>query len=683
MARSVFKGLVFFLALALPAVGLAQPPKEGDSSRQETEVARQKVYPALVNIAVVTRFFSGGRSLRAPAGGSGVIVSKDGLVLTNFHVAGNSTRITCTLPSGEAIDARVILHDPLTDLSVLKLELQKRADPNAPLPFATLGDSDTLQIGDTVLAMGNPMLLSSSLTKGIVSNTRRVFTDFTSTQIEEQELDEGEKTGVFTRWIQHDALILPGNSGGPLVNLAGEVIGINELGGGGVGFAIPSNIAANVLRHAGKGDEIERGWLGFSVLPVSKIERTTGALISTVWPGSSAEKAGLKAGDILLSIDDQPVVTRFFEEVPLLYQRIAGLPVGKTTVLRYERDGKTQTVNATVARMEKYLGKEEEYRSLGLTVQEISASMAILGDLPNRDGVFVTGVRPGYPLESAKPAVMPGDVILAVGDTPTNTTNALGKALVGIKSATVVTIRRRREEILTLVAPPTEKQAESDSELPHAWLGIKTQVLFPDVAAALHLPDTKGFRITEVLPLTEASKAGLLPGDIITALNKTALNAFRPQDSEDLRHAIEDMSVGEKAELTLLRKGKTLPVSVVLEGEPKSTEQAKRARQKEFEFAVRDIVRRDKIDQHWPADQQGVIVTEVTQGGWAGVAGMQPDDLLLAINGHSVNTVAQFEQVMKDTLAQKPKVVQIFLRRQKLTRFVFIEPDWQKLAESR
>src|SRR5207248_1583561 len=161
------------------------------------------------------------RAQRTPAGGSGVIVSPQGHVLTNYHVAGNTTRIMCTLPSGESIEAKVICHDPPTDLSVLKLLTEKRANPADPLPYVPLGDSDKLEVGQTVIAIGNPLMLSSSLTVGVVSNPHRVFTDFTGTQMEEMELEPDEKTGMFTRWIQHDALILPGNSGGPLVNLRG------------------------------------------------------------------------------------------------------------------------------------------------------------------------------------------------------------------------------------------------------------------------------------------------------------------------------------------------------------------------------------------------------------------------------------------------------------------------------
>src|SRR5581483_6940619 len=524
--------LIGLSACLLVAGVLAQAQQQPDAPRPDIETARQKVYPALVNISVVMRYYTGGRAQRTPGGGSGVIVSKDGYVLTNFHVAGHTTRITCTLPSGETMDASVVTDDPLTDLSVLKLRLDQRADPNAPLPYATLGDSDTLQVGDQVLAMGNPLMLSSSMTLGIVSNTKRVFTDFTGTDLEDMSLDEGEKTGLFTRWIQHDALILPGNSGGPLVNLKGEVVGINELGGNGVGFAIPSNIAAQVLKQAISGGGIKRGWLGFTVLPVQKLGRTTGALISAVTPDSAADKAGLKAGDILLALNNEPVTARFFEEVPLVYQRVAALTPGTTATLKTLRGTEERTVSVTVAPMDRYVGDEAEFRDMGVTVQEITPPMALIRRFPNADGLLVTGVRPGYPFESAQPPLAEGDVILSLGGKPTNSLDAFRRAVEAAdKEQTTVTFRRGDEEFVSIVKGIPEKPSEEGGELPKAWLGVKTQVLTSDIAKAMQIPDAKGFRITEVYPYTEASKAGLQPGDVITTLNGDKLDASRPQDA--------------------------------------------------------------------------------------------------------------------------------------------------------
>ena len=169
--------------------------------------AREAVYPALVNISVVGKQYQNGRMRRFPAAGSGVIVSPEGHVLTNFHVAGETTRITCKLPDGRVFNAEPIVLDPLTDLAVLQLQLEQDGTTEE-VPFARLGDSDQLEIGDDVFAMGNPQTLSSSMTRGIVSNPTRVFTSFTGNEMDEVDLGGGQRTGLFTRWIQHDALIL-------------------------------------------------------------------------------------------------------------------------------------------------------------------------------------------------------------------------------------------------------------------------------------------------------------------------------------------------------------------------------------------------------------------------------------------------------------------------------------------
>ncbi len=672
------------LSVCLLCFAARLPAQSGPAGalRQDIENARQKVYPALVNISVVVRYFNGGRAQRSQAGGSGVIVDKEGHVLTNFHVAGHTTRITCTLPSGESFDAEVVTDDPLTDLSVLKLRTEKRTDPGTPLPYATLGDSDALQVGDQVLAMGNPLLLSSSMTLGIISNVKRVFTDVKGSDIEEQDLDEGEQSGLFTRWIQHDALILPGNSGGPLVNMKGEVIGINELGGGGVGFAIPSNIAAQVLKQALNGGVIKRGWLGLTVLPVKKMDRTTGALVSAISPKLAAAQAGLQPGDILLSVDATPVNVRFFEEVPLFYQQVAALPIGKTVQIKYLRNNEPRTATATIAQMERYLGDEEEFRDMGVTVQEITAPMALVQGYPDTHGVLITGVRPGFPFESAQPPLADDDVILKVGEESISDLSAFRKAIASVDDTEVpITFRRNDEVLVTVVKPNQDKASEDGGELPKAWLGVKTQVVTTELANALKLTGVKGFRISEVYPYTEAGKAGLQPGDIITAVNGDKLDASRPQDSEDLKRAIEDLTIGKPADLTLLRAGKPVKVAVLMEAEPEASALAKKARQKEFEFSVRDIMAMDRMEQRWIKNQKGVLVTEATNGGWANIAGLDIDDLIMAINGQPIQDVASFEKTMKAILTKKPRNIQIFVQRGYRTHFVFIEPEWSKLGD--
>ncbi len=349
---------------------------------REVELAVAAVYPALVNISAVSRDYSEGRAVRFPSAGSGVLVSDQGHVLTNFHVAGNSSRIRCTLTDGRILDADVVAHDPLTDLSVLRLRAAAQMRPGGTaaagdaresrvppgLRPARLAVDAVVAIGDPVLALGNPFALSSSVTLGIVSNAHRVFTDFTGSELSDMELDGGETTGWLTQWIQHDALILPGNSGGPLVNLAGEVIGINELGGGGIGFAIPARVAADVLRHALANGVVRRSFLGFAALPVAKLGRQSGALISSVTPGGPAEAAGLAAGDILLALNGEKVEARFFEQIPELYRRVAELPIGAAVALsdrapgRAARDRRPQRRDGALAGQE---GRSAGARNLG------------------------------------------------------------------------------------------------------------------------------------------------------------------------------------------------------------------------------------------------------------------------------------------------------------------------------
>jgi serine protease Do len=260
-------------------------------------------------------------------------------VVTNFHVIEMASRVTCRMPSGEKIDADIICQDPPADLAVLKLRLNERDDPGQPLPFAAIGDSTRLQVGDHVLAMGNPLGLSSSVTLGIVSNTARVFTNFTGDRIEVLDIGEGNLTGLFNSWIQHDALIQPGNSGGPLVNLAGEVIGINARGGSGMAFAIPSSIVKKTLNQALTFGEVRRGWWGVNFIPVGSIGRKSGALLSAALPEGSAARAGLKAGDVVLWVNGQATNVNGLEDIPTLYALIADLPLGKAVPVTYVRDG--------------------------------------------------------------------------------------------------------------------------------------------------------------------------------------------------------------------------------------------------------------------------------------------------------------------------------------------------------
>jgi len=677
--RAVTMGFCLLWALAAPSAcfaTLAEAPPNA------VDVARARVYPALVNITVVVREFGEGRSIRRPAGGSGVVVTPQGHVLTNYHVAGDTTRIICTMPNGEELEARVVAHDPLTDLSVLKLRTEKRPKGSKPLAYAKLGNSDALRVGDTVIAMGNPLMLSSSLTVGVVSNPRRVFTDFLGSEMESMELDDDVRTGLLTRWIQHDALILPGNSGGPLVNPAGEVVGINELGGAGVGFAIPSNTAAKVLRKVLTQGRVRRGWLGLSFMPVRKLGYATGALVSSVVPGSAGSRAGLLPGDIVTHIAGHPVTVRFFEQVPDLYQLIADLAVGKRVRVDYLRNGQKRTCSAVVELMQDFAGRQDEVRRLGITAKEITEYMMRVRRLPTRNGVLVTGVRAGYPAEAAIPPIVEGDVITAVGGRPTPTLKDLAAAVAALpEGKAAIDLRRKNADVVSIVRLRQTTAEEEGGELPKAWLGIRTQVVTGDLASALRLGNVKGFRVTEVYPETEAARSGLKAGDIILELNGEGLDASRPQDEEDLRRAVENLGVGDVATLTILRGGERKQISVKLEATPASAGQAHKVTQQEFEFTVREITRMDRIENRWPPNFKGLMVTEVVSGGWAQMAGLRGDDVILGLQGKPMPDLASFQTEMQRILKTKPAVIRIFVRRREGTHFVFLQPDWDKIAK--
>ncbi|NJL27857.1 MAG: trypsin-like serine protease, partial [Thermoanaerobaculia bacterium] len=308
LSRTLVLLALFFMAPPLPA----QEPPAGEETptealrhelRKVIGEARDRVFPSLVSIRVVVVQYYGGKELKGSSLGSGTIITPEGHVLTNQHVTKNGKKFLCTLSDKRELPARLVGEDPLTDLAVLQLELPALGPDDPGLPVASFGDSDRLEIGDYVMAMGSPFSLSRSVSLGIVSNTERVFAGgFGSDDVEDMELEQGQRTGLFTRWIQHDALIQPGNSGGPLVDLEGRIVGINELGASAMGFAIPSNLARRVSAALIAYGEVVRSWIGASFKPIQRTGLAEGVLISSVVVGSPAARAGIEAGDVLLAI---------------------------------------------------------------------------------------------------------------------------------------------------------------------------------------------------------------------------------------------------------------------------------------------------------------------------------------------------------------------------------------------
>lgn len=654
---------------------------QGNDLREQIQFAKSQVYPALVNISVVTKRYSGGRSKRRMGGGSGVIVSPNGHVITNYHVATDAVRLECTLPDGETIQADVVGHDPLTDLSVLQLRMDERDDSNGPLEYATFGNSSDLKVGDYVLAIGNPLFLSSSTTLGIVSNPNRVFTDTTGSDIEQQQLREGEKTGLFTRWIQHDALILPGNSGGPLVNLDGEVVGINELGGNGVGFAIPSNLTSTVLNKMLTDGEIIRGWTGLKVLPVSKLGRDTGALVDSIRPSSPAKRSDLKPGDILLSINGEDVNVQRFAQVPLLYQQIASISPGTTVPVTYERDGEEKSTKITTERLQDFLGKQREFRSLGITVRDITEPMAISRRFPDRNGVIVTGIRPGGMADQAEPSLESDDVLLQMEDRDIESLDTLETYLSEEDAfqQLPVRFRRDRKEMMT-VLERQDDESISGGQIGKPWIGIETQVITPSVARTLGNEDLSGFRVTRVYDGTKAVDAGLQAGDLIVQFNEDPLTASEKQDANQLTRRIENRMIGDTVTLTVIRGDKTKKIDVKLQETPTTATDADTFEDTFLEFKARGITHMDRLEKNWSDDLEGVFVTNVKSGGWASLGGLKAEDVIQRVDGSRIKSVEDLEQILSRVKKNQPERIRIFVKRGVQTHFVFIEPEWETFS---
>jgi len=395
------------------AVSLALASGSQSQLQDRILEARDRVSPALVNVQPITDVYSSGERRSSTGVGSGFIFDDQGHVITNYHVAGKAKRLIITLSNRERVSGVLVGEDPLTDIAVLKLDLREGQPAPAPV---TLGDSDALEVGEYVMALGSPLALQRSLSFGVVSSKDRFLSD-------EFKLPTGEKTGSFNTWIQTDAAINPGNSGGPLVNLDGEVVGVNARGAFGassIGFAIPINIVKEVARDLIEKGQISRSWLGLTFQPLEELaqyfeaEQVEGAVIRSVDPDSPAERAGVRAGDVLLSYGGERVSAQFTEELPGIYKRIADTPVGENVKLVIARGGEELTLGATTEEESESSSGEMDCGSWGFTARGITRELALEFSLPDQRGVFVAGVKPNGAAFQAR--LFPGDRIVAVGD---------------------------------------------------------------------------------------------------------------------------------------------------------------------------------------------------------------------------------------------------------------------------
>jgi serine protease Do len=461
------------LAVLAAAVLLAPATVDADPGPQlQNQVfrARDMVMPSLVHIEPILEVFRMGERGNIAVTGSGVIFSADGYVLTNNHVVENATRVTCTLSDQREIAADLIGRDPLTDLAVLKL---RDTTPPDGWPHAVLGDSNALQVGEYVMAMGSPLGLSRSLSVGVISSLDRF--------IPASQMPSGSPTGLYNTWIQTDAAINPGNSGGPLVSLEGKVIGINARAipvfGENIGFAIPVSLAREVARDLIATGEVQRSWVGVHWQSTENLagffnlgdRDHQGAVVGSITHGSPAEEAGLEAGDVVLEYDGEPVNVLFEEQIPALEKRIASTPVGHQVPLRVLRRGHEQQITMTTQRRAKTEGGQKDHPEWGFTVREVTQEMATSLNLAGAGGVMLTGVKPGS--FAAEAGLRPGDLVLSLDDIEiedlAHWSQAAQEAVEQASSRLLLTVKRGPVRYFVVLKPiytqPTARQAPASS----------------------------------------------------------------------------------------------------------------------------------------------------------------------------------------------------------------------------
>lgn len=644
--------------------------------------ARDAVFPSLVHVEVQTVDKRGGQEIRGMATGSGTIIDPSGLVLTNAHVTDGGRKFTCTLAGKRRVEATLVGEDPWTDLALLQL-----APDDGPYTAAGFGDSNDVQTGDLVLAMGSPFALDRSVTLGIVSNPERVFVGGPEGEVEQMYLGWGaQRTGLFTTWIQHDALINPGNSGGPLVDMAGRVVGVNTRGGQGNGFATPSSIVRDVVEHLRAHGEVRRSWIGVGFKHLQRTGFDRGVFVDWVDADGPAHAAGVRAGDLVTAINGVPITISFPEQIPPLLRLVASLPVGADMTLAYERNGTPESATFETEPLALDEADKVSLRHWGLTVSDITPYEAQMLLLTTNDGAYIESTRGGMPAELSEPPLSRGDIIRSVNGEEVSSIRDIVRVYNELDQADdapeyiIIGFDRWGSEMLTALHTVLPDPADPPRDLPKAWLGIDTQPIVPELAK--HLDGQVGFRVTRIYPGTTAAETDLVVGDIIVAIDDLATAPTAIEQSGLFGRAVRQMSIGAEVTLHTRRGGDALEIPVTLERGRTRPEEAKRVRNRDFGLVARAITFFDRIDRRLDEDTKGVIVESVEDGGWASAGGLYYGDLLVGIDDHEVRSTASFTEAMEAVIEAQPERVVFKVRRGNRTSFKFVEPEWSPQLEA-
>lgn len=411
--------------------------------RSVVSSAKNRVFPAVVYIKCLRESHESGKKVTQSVSGSGVIISAEGEVVTNWHVIDKATEIRCLLSDGRDFPAEKVGSDKDVDLGLLRL---KMPEGSAALPFATLGDSEVLKEGDFVMAMGAPWGLSRSVSIGIISCSKRFLDDHSE----------------YSLWLQTDADICPGNSGGPLVNTGGEVIGINTLGGQDVGFAVPATTVGFVVSQLRAHGQVKWSWTGLQVQPLRDFERNIvfdlpeGVIVAGADPESPADQAGLKSEDCILSIGDLPITAPTPEDMPAVRRRLGLLDVGKPMALRVLRKGEVISVTLSPREKGKVEGEEIDCPRWDMTLKMINQHDNPEHYFYRKNGFFIFGLKsPGNAGESG---LREGDILMEFDGDKIDSAEVLDR----VHAASLETLDSRPRHLVTVLRNGLMRQVVLD-----------------------------------------------------------------------------------------------------------------------------------------------------------------------------------------------------------------------------
>ena len=643
----------------------------GQDSQEKTQAIAELLRPTLVRIHVVDTAAVEGHEVRQESFGSGVIVTPDGCVVTNHHVAGKAIWLSATLSDKSEVEATLIGTDPLADVAVIRLAPRR---DGKPYEIAKWGDSSKLRIGQRILAIGCPLAFSQSVTSGIVSNNELILPK----QMGEMDLD-GEDVGSIVRWIGHDAQIRPGNSGGPLVNMDGEIVGINEISVG-LGGAIPSNLVKDVFEQIQTNGKVTRAYLGVGIQPrLSQSAEATGALIGNVDADSPAAKAGLLPGDILVSVGPVRLDTRYREQIPLANLELSRLALDKPTPIVFRRNGQEKTASLSPTRRHPATEPESELAEWGFTAMALSESVVRDAHLAQRQGVLLTGIAAGSPAAEGQPPLKPFDILVKAGTTSILSIDQLKEFSAGIEpreggTPVLAEVIRNGEHILSVINVNRTTSEDVSQVIARPWLPVETQVLTPLLAKAMGFQEgIKGVRVTKLYK--DAKTMGLRIGDLITQVDATSLEVSQNEDAHVFSDLIRQYKIGSSLLLQGFRDHAPLTLTVKLPQAKKRQSELPRFSVEGLGLILRDASFED-ADDDTDETPTGVVVGEVQPGSWASLAGLESGDLITQIGDASVANLRSARTQLATLKAAKSKNLIFYVTSGGHVGFVELRTGW-------